>query len=449
MPNVKKQDAILNIRPYQRPSRLTVPQHLSLRTWLSKMLSSSSHSSNTPSIKLPFQRWFKFKEAFSPQLVVEFVRQQRIGVATCLDAFGGCGTTGLTSQFLGIKPVLIEVNPFLADLAEAKLTKYDLDRLRVDYLTVRRQVNAVEPDVKLLLEEAPATFVEPGIGGRWVYPADILRRILAYRLMIEGLTNESNRRLLRVLLGSILVPISNVVVNGKGRKYRKNWELRQKDGKSVDDAFHEAFLDAIGDLTAYQSRPTQDYKVLRGNAIELVKTVEPCDLAIFSPPYPNSFDYTDVYNLELWTLGYLRSRAENTALRKATLRSHVQVRIAYGFTATKSPILDRTLKLLRSKRYDLWDPQIPEMIGAYFDDLAKLLANMRNAIRASGEVYIVVGDSSYSGVKIRVGDILAEIAVSEGYGVIELQRLRQMRLSAQQGGSTKLGEILLRLRRLP
>jgi hypothetical protein len=444
---MKKQGMTPTFRSYRQLSRLTVPQHVSLRSWLSKLLSSSSHSSNAPSIKLPFQRWFKFKEAFSPKLVVEFVRQQKQGVGTCLDAFGGCGTTGLTSQFLGIKPVLIEVNPFLADLAQAKLTKYDLDSLRSDYLNVRRQADSVEPDVKSLLEDAPPTFVEPGIAGRWVYPADVLRRILAYRVTIESLPDESNRRLLRVLLGSILVPLSNVVVNGKGRKYRKNWELRQKDRQSVDYAFQDAFLDAIGDLTAYQSRPTQEYKVLRGNAVELVKSVEPCDLAIFSPPYPNSFDYTDVYNLELWTLGYLRSRADNTALRKATLRSHVQVRIAYAFTTTKSPLLDRTLTLLRRKRYDLWDPQIPEMIGAYFHDLATLLENMKNAIRCSGEIYIVVGDSSYSGVRVRVGDILSEIAEGEGYEIVELKRLRQMRLSAQQGGSTKLGETVLRLRK--
>lgn len=50
-----------------------------------------------------------------------------------------------------------------------------------------------------------------------------------------------------------------------------------------------------------------------------------CDLAVFSPPYPNSFDYTDVYNIELWTLGYIRDAASNQRLRSATLSSHVQI----------------------------------------------------------------------------------------------------------------------------
>ena len=35
--------------------------------------------------------------------------------------------------------------------------------------------------------------------------------------------------------------------------------------------------------------------------------IGPHDLAVFSPPYPNSFDYTDVYNVELWAMGYLRN----------------------------------------------------------------------------------------------------------------------------------------------
>ena len=52
----------------------------------------------------------------------------------------------------------------------------------------------------------------------------------------------------------------------------------------------------------------------------------PFDLILFSPPYPNSFDYTDIYNLELWVLGYLASAEDNLTLRRATLRSHVQIK---------------------------------------------------------------------------------------------------------------------------
>jgi len=50
-----------------------------------------------------------------------------------------------------------------------------------------------------------------------------------------------------------------------------------------------------------------------GDGVAVTLAADPVDAAIFSPPYPNSFDYTDVYNLELWVLGYLDDASEPCA----------------------------------------------------------------------------------------------------------------------------------------
>src|ERR1051325_9700311 len=101
--------------------------------WLADHDREAPISSNQPSLRLPFQRWFKFKEAFSPRFIFDCVQSMGTPPRTCLDPFGGSGTTALTCQFLGIRPITIEVNPFLADLIEAKLCCYDLERLKRDY----------------------------------------------------------------------------------------------------------------------------------------------------------------------------------------------------------------------------------------------------------------------------------------------------------------------------
>jgi hypothetical protein len=87
-------------------------------SWMEGWVEGGAISSNVPSHNLPFQRWYRFKEAFSPMLVVEAINTLGFWPATCLDCFGGSGTTALTSQFLGIAPTTVEVNPFLADLIE-------------------------------------------------------------------------------------------------------------------------------------------------------------------------------------------------------------------------------------------------------------------------------------------------------------------------------------------
>lgn len=365
---------------------------------------------------------------------------------TCLDPFGGCGTTALTCQFAGISPTLIEVNPFIADLAEAKLATYDLDSFQRDYLDVRTRVRRSRIKNPLAyFKDLPATLCEPGQNGRWVYPRSVLSRLVAYREAITKLENATNSRLLRVLLGSILVETSNVVVNGKGRKYRDNWEARQKTPEDVDKKFEQACLRAIEDLQAFSGRSTQSYTILRGSCLEQIEHADLADIAVFSPPYPNSFDYTDIYNLELWVLGYLHNRVDNVDLRTQTLRSHVQVTLSERGQPVASNKLNVVIKALHEKKGELWDPRIPKMISGYFSDLQTLLEKLHTKVRAGGSVFAIVGDSSYCGVVVPVGPILAEIASSIGYECRAVESLRQMRLSAQQGGQRELDETLVHL----
>jgi hypothetical protein len=92
-------------------------------------------------------------------------------------------------------------------------------------------------------------------------------------------------------------------VNGKGRRYRGAWSNRRIWADDVDRLFCDAVRRAAHDLGAFGGRARTAAAVLRGDSRTLMNTVDPVDAAIFSPPYPNSFDYTDVYNLELWVLG--------------------------------------------------------------------------------------------------------------------------------------------------
>ncbi len=164
---------------------------------------------------------------------------------------------------------------------------------------------------------------------------------------------------------------------------------------------------------------------------------------MFSPPYPNSSDYTDVYNVELWAMGYLRSRKENTRLRHATLRSHVQLLRNFGGGSVRSATLTATIDALRKVRNQLWNPHIPEMIAGYVGDLAIVLGRLSNGLRLRGRVYMVVGDSRYAGIDVPVAKILAETAQPLGYDVRALDPCRSMRSSPQQGGQHELGEALV------
>lgn len=419
-------------------------QKLLARNWFARHEFFAPSSTNQDTHDLPFQRWYRFKEAFAPRAVVDAIGKLEVIPTTCIDPFGGSGTTALTSQFLGIHPTTVEVNPFLADLIEAKLQLYNTEALLVSFREVVDHAAASRTDPVHELSNAPKTLVAPGVNGRWIYSRAVAERILAYRQAIEALENTAHARLLRVLLGSTLVTLSNVVISGKGRRYRSGWQTRTVPPTSVHQMFEAAFLNAIEDIVRFGKRPCNKYTLLRGDSRVALAEAQSADFSIFSPPYPNSFDYTDIYNLELWMLGYLKMPDDNRKLREATLRSHVQIKRSFEATSS-SPTLDATIMALNEQRSEMWNHNIPDMVRAYFDDLVAILTQLHRIIVPGGSVMMVVGDSRYAGVVVDVGTILVELGRGLGFELSNLSSMRSMRSSAQQGGTYDLDETLVHM----
>jgi hypothetical protein len=422
-----------------------------LGSWVGRQNGYAPPTTNQEADDIAFQRWYKFKEAFSPRFVADALGSVGFTPRTCLDPFGGSGTTALTCQFLNIRPTTIEVNPFLGDVIEAKLSSYDVDALIRDRGQVARRVAAIVSRRKASIDrrefvEAPPTLIEPGQNGRWIFDAEIASRLLAYRRAIDELDNAETRRLLRVILGSLLVPASNVVVNGKGRRYRAESRRHMLRPAHIDAMFDDAFQRSLYDVCRYGERSCREYALFRGDARAAIDGIEDIDVALFSPPYPNSFDYTDIYNVELWMLGYLGTRHDNRRLREATLRSHVQIKRPFGDTPLESRTLARALAELECRRPELWNADIPAMVRAYFEDLLVVLASARRALSSRGQVMLVVGDSRYAGVVIDVAKIIGELAHTAGLRKVRSRAVRSMRSSAQQGGAYDLRERLLTLR---
>ncbi|WP_116866153.1 DNA methyltransferase [Pseudomonas syringae] len=401
---------------------------------------------NAGAERLPFQTWRHFKEAFAPELVGRAIRECSIPVSRCIDPFGGSGTTALACQFLGVEPVTIEVNPYLADLIEAKLGSYDATALTRDLGQIIRTVrgDGEAHDLNWL----PPSFVEPGVKERWLFSAPVAQRVESYRLAIEKLTCTLHKMLFKALLGGLLVEISNVYVSGKGRRYRGNWQLRKQTPEDVDQRFLDQVQQALYEIVRYSQRPQREYTLMRGDCREAIGRASACDVAIFSPPYPNSFDYTDVYNVELWALGYLSSADSNRALRQSTLASHVQVRRTFEPRPSGSRTLDGVSKMLHESRDKLWSHHIPDMVDGYFADMHGVMSALQKCLVAKGEMWAVVGDSLYANIYIPVADILTELAPSCGFEVVRTEAFRSMRASPQQGGRAELTESLLVFRKI-
>ena len=406
----------------------------------------ASLTTNQEGKETAFQRWFHFKEAFSPSFVSAAINSLGYRPKHIADPFGGSGTSAITAQLLSIDATTVEVNPFLADVIKAKVSPLSAERLRHAAADFQAMVRGTHSNI-LRLSHLPPTFVEGPEKPRWIFPLPVACHLSRYLTCIDQITDTDIQRFFKVVLGAVLVECSNIYVNGKGRRYRSAWQECQPTPEKLDELFAAQFNTSFEDVLRFEGRPSSRINVIHGDSrTALAQVSELVDLMVFSPPYPNTFDYTDIYNVELWVLGYIGSSADNAQLRKETLRSHVQISRPYDVPIKASPLLALTLEALKKKKSQLWDASIPAMVGSYFRDLEIVLEQCQRLLAPSGKVMMVVGDSRYADVRIDVANVIGEIAAAMGFGSVTVREVRQMRSSAQQGGRLLLAESIVELR---
>jgi hypothetical protein len=119
----------------------------------------------------------------------------------------------------------------------------------------------------------------------------------------------------------------NAKRDGKCLRYGKDWREHQATGSLFRQRFEERTEAITTDLSkAPLNEPAAS--VIEGDARRLVKAVfrEKFRLCVTSPPYLNSFDYSDIYRPELFLGGFVDSNKSLMKVRLQTVRSHVQAK---------------------------------------------------------------------------------------------------------------------------
>jgi hypothetical protein len=244
---------------------------------------------------------------------------------------------------------------------------------------------------------------------KWLLNRKVATRFEQLRTAIAEITPAAVQDLLLFALLSSMEDVANARKDGKCWRYKGNWDTLNFNGKSLDEAFARQVLryaEDIADCPRLSGRAT----VFQGDArVRLAHIGSPNQLydgVLTSPPYLNSFDYTDIYRPELLLLNFARNSSELRRIRFATLRSHVQVAWKPS-PPLDVPLLQRKINAIDSAR--LWCGRIPEMINAYFVDLDQIVEQCTHRLKVGAIAGFVVADSAYCGVVIPVDLILSMI----------------------------------------
>lgn len=378
--------------------------------------------------KLPRHRWYFVKEGFSPKLVEKAVNTDGIEPGELLlDPFSGSGTASVAGAVAGLRTKAFEVNPFLRFLSATKLHKGTAVHFRKAGDIV---LQALEHPVESPLE-GYSTFTRGNRWKRWLFPLSVIRAFEAGKRIAACAGDSRHRALLKLALIGAAMDCCNATRDGKCLRFHKEWAKHQVTAARLRDRFEFRVNAMAADLLEVPLHNT-DARVVEGDARDLIGTLsEKFRICVTSPPYLNSFDYSDIYRPELFLGDFVDSNRALMKVRLKTVRSHVQARWCQPKREQFGTLYQDCITRLRQYGNELWDPRLPTMVQAYFEDMETVLKQLRARARKNASVWLVVSTSAYAGVEVPVDLILAEIGQRSGWFLREVGVLRYLRSSSQ------------------
>ncbi len=414
-----------------------------------------------------YYRWYKYKEAFSADLVEYLFRKYRVVKGKILDPFAGAGTALFVCSSLGYHSEGIELLPVGQKIIKANvLARGEKKQSIVSGLEswlLQKPWNA-EGEIK----NFEVLRITDG-----AYPQKTHHRIGRYLNELEHEPPETKE----ILLFALLCVLESISYTRKDGQYLR-WDHRsgRRNGKNPFDKgkillFDEAIAEKLseikddmnlgdgeGDLFSFMQEDIQagDVNLLRGSCLEVLPKLDGRAYSgiITSPPYCNRYDYTRTYALEHALLGVNEIRLADfrQAMLTCTVESKAKALIDLNpeWQAAISicddlPLLQGILAYLEYKREkkELNNSGIARMVRGYFYEMACVIQECYRVLDKDGMMFMVNDNVRYAGAAISVDTILSKIARDIGFQIENILVLpRGKGNSSQQMG--KHGREVLR-----
>lgn len=417
----------------------------------------------------PIHRWYYYKEGFSPLLPAQLVQALGVGVnGIVADSFAGVGTTALSlRQHPKIKQVIgIEYSPFAAFVGSTKLAAISLD-----VESLQRQFERLQH--ARLPSKTPAAPQLSAFNNPAIFPRDTLRRLISFRELVrrDDSLADDERNLFLLGIAAVMEDLSNVMKDGRALRILKGRNRRRQGLRPLVGALDEtgvratiinqwrAMIEDVEHLadqqaTAQLSHIRGDARAitsLRDNRAKRLIPDNSVGLYLYSPPYLNFLDYSEVYKLELWFLELVTDQASFRILREGTLRSHPSIqfpeRPRVDDASKAFSVIDAITSFLTA---NLSRPSIGPVPGQYFADMYEVLKEQLRTLEPGGSIACVVANSTLSRrtkdkqgrkeiwrMPILTDVILARLAEAAGFVDVQIWGARSIQAKNVEGGHAR------------
>lgn len=370
------------------------------------------------------QRWYRYKEGYSTKLVKKIINDYNVTPSgVILDPFLGSGTTIMAANELSLRGIGFEVNPFSFFLSSLKLKNYS-EEILLEYRRASTEVMKLDANYKARLPKL-------SISDK-VFHSEVEPFFMTVKNNIDNYKGDQDvKNLLKLGWLTTLELVSLYKKAGNGLKKRTSKRTIVDNVFLAEEILKENFLNIERDLVTKEIQFNCD--IYNDSCLNMDSYISEDSIngVIFSPPYANSFDYTEIYKLELWFGDFVKEYSDLKVLRQTSVRSHLNAFSNKHLDERLTiPELDQLLEELNTKK--LWNKNIPLMLEMYFSQMFELLLKIYKVLKTGGFCSIVVGNSSYGGVVFPTDLLLAKFAQKVGFEVDKIEIDRFIITSSQQ-----------------
>lgn len=390
----------------------------------------------------PIYRWYKYKEAFSANLVDYLFHRYEVLRGKVLDPFAGSGTSLFATSATGLDADGIELLPIGQQIIKTRQI-LELNCIVQNFVALNRWI-LTRP-----WKEAATDFLLPELRiTRGAYPDKTKKLIEQY----ISRSREEDSVVKSVLQFALLCVLEAVSYTRKDGQYLR-WDYRSKrrQGKKPFDKgeileFDRAICQKLNEIIMDSSPSHQGQselfptgfkrgtiKLYEDSCLKILPILpeRSYDAIITSPPYCNRYDYTRTYALELALLGV--DEKGISRLRQEMLSCTVENRAKdlIMINSDWKPVLSmvdeqKNLQAILSylgnlkARGELNNNGIPRMVRGYFYEMACVIAECARVLKPNALMFMVNDNVRYAGASISVDMILSFFAEKLGFSVEQI-----------------------------
>jgi len=372
---------------------------------------------------------FRYPAKFHPPVVRTLLESYTSEGDLVLDPFCGSGTLMVEAAVCGRDSIGIDVDPVAVLVAEAKVHRYQLPRLRKSATALMNELRAMrrtpaeysrrmftdlskgkyEEEVARVQDWVPAV---PNLF-HW-FRRYVLVDLARIRRTIDGIDVPATHKLLFwVVFASIIRGSSNAdPVPVSGLEVTAYMKHREAAGRLVDPfaLFEKALRRALGSCEEFtkRSRPDVQAKARLGDAARLADYVTgPVDAVLSSPPYHGAVDYYRRHQLEMFWLGATETADDRLVLLQDYIGRH-------NVAARHPYVADAVLEAELARRWEQRIRRVSEeranAFRHYLVAMAKFFENLAPLLRPGAPTLLIVGHSTWNKSRIPTTGLFREIA---------------------------------------